>query len=357
MKNIKRIARCRLCRRSTIGLMLFIFILSGSTTGIIAGEPDWVNLHSKKYPERWYLLGVGRGDDDRSAEMNAYAAIARIFQVAVRQKQVEVSKYLTKQTEDDTQSQWESTFNEVTETSTRKTLKGVKIVETWVDSTKTVFKLAILDRRKNTRILDEKIEELDKTIRSHAKIIQQSGNNLEIARRYYSSIHLVMQRDALYNDYLIVSPTGKTKRFSTNLDTLSQELHDFLATNLNMTIELSGSNTEKIGTALAESLTKLGFTINQTGKESASGILIKGNISVYELDMPSRNKFVRWQSTFHMINQADGKEFGSLLRHGREAHISYEAAEQRAIHLMIKQLRKELVKDIFHFVFKNQQSI
>jgi hypothetical protein len=344
----------RLELRSLGVLILLFFLISCSATSS-GPKPDWVDHQSKKYPENRYLLGVGSGDDEQSAEMNALSAIARIFQVAVKQSQTEISNSLTTKTGDDTQSQWEVQFNEVTELSTQKTLEGAQIVESWVDPAQTVHKLAVLDRLKTALILEERIEELDKAVNRDVNTIRRSGDKLQVARSYYRSIQMMMKRDVYNSDLRIVNPTGQGNEFKVSLNSTSSDLRTFLAQELNMAIEITGPNSEKVKTALVESLTKSGFSVLGQTSNNPPNIIIKGELQFKNLDMPSSNKFVRWQADFHLVNQIDGKEFGSLQRRGREAHVSYEAAEQRALRLLIKQVNQKLSQEIFAFVFGSEK--
>jgi LPP20 lipoprotein len=315
-------------------------------------KPDWVDRHSAKYPESHYLQGVGYGDNERSAERNAYAAIARIFQVSVKQNQKEVTEYLTTQTDDDTQTEWQVKANEITEISTQKTIEGAEIVETWVDSTQQVYKLAVLDRKKSTRILGERIAELDGSVNRHARIVLDSTNKLRVARSYYSMIQMIMKRDAYNSDYRIIHHKGQGRKFNVPLATVSEDLRKFLAKKFNIAVRITGPNSEKVRNVLAERLTKAGFSILGQSAETPS-IIIKGELTFKKLDIPSKNKFIRWRASFQLINQADNKEFGSISKNGREAHVNFEAAEERALRTLTKQVNQKIARDVFTFVFGN----
>jgi hypothetical protein len=336
--------------KSRMGMLILFLVLFVPMT-VKGQRPDWVDLHSSKYPDNRYFLGVGRGDDDRSAEKNAYATIARIFQVSVTQSQKEVSRYLNSQSGGDTRTEWDVKATEITELSTKKTLEGVQIVETWVDSDQLVFKLAVLDRRKQALILEERLKELDNEVNNYSKTIRESSDKLQVARSYFASIRMIMRRDANNNDYRIINPSGRGMKFKNTLGTISSGLQEFLAREFNMAIQIVGPNSGKVRIALVENLTKSGFSILGQSSSNTPHILVKGKLSFKKLDTSSSNKFIRWRADFQLINLDDDKEFGSLVRRGREAHVSYEAAEQRALRILIQQVNEKLAKEIFTFVF------
>ncbi len=301
-------------RRLTVAAgMLFLFLSLSACSLFGDKQPDWISGPSAKYPESSYILGVGHGDSERSAEKNAVATIVQPF---------------------------------------RTPIKGAEIVETWVDSTKQVYKLAILDRRKTARMLGDRIEELNGIVNRYDQVILDSADKLMAAQSYEPMIQTIKKRDTYDRDYRTVNLNRQGHTFEVTLGKAEADLQNFLAKEFSIAIKIIGPNAEQVRAVLAEYLTAEGFSILGQSTQTAN-IIIKGKLAFKKLDMPSKHKFIQWHAVFQLINQANNKEFGTILRKGREVHVSYQAAEQAALETLIKQIDKNFAKDIFAYVFGN----
>ncbi|MBF0288198.1 MAG: hypothetical protein HQM14_10300 [SAR324 cluster bacterium] len=342
----------------TIICSLFLVGLGFSVTVHAEERPDWVDGRSSKYPDSQYLLGVGSGDDRRSAKNDTAMAMKRVFEAAIKQEIQEMEKHLQlgshpgSQTSSGTEKLFQ--IKKLVKTAGKKLKEAVTFAETWVDPTQVVYQLAILDRQKAAAILKEEIDkEEDIIFEEYSAALEEkmsvAADKLVVARHLYATIQAIMRRD-LYNvDYRIAQHTGEGKRFEVLLKLVSPKLQEYLRNDFKIAMEMEG--TPQIRKVLVELLTQQGFTVLQ-GTSASADIVIKGKASFRKIDRPSKNKqFIRWNIEMNLQDVKDGKTIGSVNRTGREAHLSDEEARVRAMRSITKDVLPRLNRQLYGYIF------
>jgi len=177
-------------------------------------QPTWLDQPAEKYPQKRYLSAVGEADNRDTAKGRALANLAKIFEVAIKDKSLDFSEAQVTTS----QSGREVTNNQrvarhVT-TEAKQVLEGAQVVETWQSDEGRSFALAILEKapaerrfRKGVRSADRKIEERVKYARQQAPTPIMALKVLEQARKIES------QRSNLNRNLSVVSGKGITGHY------------------------------------------------------------------------------------------------------------------------------------------------
>ncbi|MEK6583471.1 MAG: hypothetical protein AABY66_01325, partial [Nitrospirota bacterium] len=105
-----------------------------------------------------------------------------------------------------------------------------------------------------------------------------------------------------------------------------------------------------IRSSIIEGLTKEGFSVEEKGDLEKLDLLVRGVASLENADLPQW-KFVRWDITVDLVNQTTGKVFGSFTRHGREGHLNFKEAEDKAVKALQKDIINELSQKLISFIY------
>ncbi len=321
-------------------------------------KPDWLDGRSFKYPDSQYLVGVGSGDDRRSAKQDAHAAIGKIFEAGIKQEIQEMGKYLHMDAQSDSQirSGVERLFQikKMIKTSAQELLKGVQIVETWVDSTQVVYRLAVLDRQRARTILQEQINQEEETIFEmySATLEEKMGvapDKLAVARNWYATIQAIIRR-GIYDVALRIVNHGDTGvRFEVSMASVGPKLQEYLHQNFNVSVEIEGP--PQVRKVLVDLLARQGLSV-LSSPSASTDIAIKGKVTFTKADLPAKKrKFVRWNMEMDLLDARQGKTIGSVNRSGREAHLSGTEARVRALRTIMKKVLPPLNRQLYAYIF------
>ncbi|NVM23611.1 MAG: LPP20 family lipoprotein [Desulfobacterales bacterium] len=311
---------------------------TGSVYAAAGKKPDWVDGSAVEYPVEQYLTGVGFGDTRRAAEDSAYAAISRIFQAQINSRTKELEKYVQTEIRGKVQTARDIQIDQLTSVATKKVLEDIKIAEMWVGSEKLTYALAIMDRAHAVAVLRERVAAMDRDVRGLQGKSDSTADKVEAVRCLRRAMKILVNRDVYNTDLRIVNPAGKGIDPPVSLTSIRQKIQGLLANDIHIGVEVGGPHNARIRSAILEGLTKEGFSIEEGGEQSKIDILVKGKVSFEQADLP-KWKFVRWAISVDLVNQSNGKIFGSLTKNGREGHLNFPEAEERAA----KALQKEIV--------------
>lgn len=333
--------------------MVLLAILAGCASP--PGKPDWVSSPNSGYPVHAYMAGVGEGDTRKAAEDSAYGAIARIFTAQIDQKTREWESYFQEDRAGRTDALRSIQIRQVTGVSTRKLLEDVRIADVWTDaSTGRIHALAVLDRAQASQILRDRIADLDDRIRSLVSEADPAENKLRAAGNLYRAINALLLRETYDTDLRIVDPSGRGISPPVALAGVTQDFRDLIRRDLSIELEVRGTRSDEIRTALIEGLARQGFAIREKtwGEPSppVPDVLIRSSVEFQTVPNP-RYKLVRWTVAFEVSDPASGRILGSLSRSGREGHLTLPEAENRAVRALQKEAVTELSAKLADFIF------
>ena len=144
---------------------------------------------------------------------------------------------------------------------------------------------------------------------------------------------------------------------------LTQELEQFLATNLVLAVAVIGDQVEPAQRALTEGLLKEGLQVTSRpwgGDRSMGGdssgpspeLLVRGVVRVWPIDVRDPQfKFVRWCSDFEVVDLTSQRVVGALSKGGKEGHLSDREATAKVVRVMQQEFSADVAKAIAAHVY------
>jgi LPP20 lipoprotein len=357
------IDRSRFVRR--IGAMLMaLVVLSGCAWVGGQSKPDWIDGVSDAYPSGQYLVGVGQAESRAAAEDRAYAAVARIFKAEVSAQAKDWESYLVIEQRGQSSAERRLTLDNLTRVSTDKVLESVKIVDRWVDVPKGLhYALAGMHRSQAESSFMERITELDRSISDDVGEAHNPSDKLSKVRALRRAARNLVLREAYNADLRVVRPSGQGTAAAYRVSELTQELEQFLATNLVLTVMVTGDQIEPVQRALTEGLLKEGLQVTSRpwgGDHSMAGdsggpspeLLVRGLVRVWPIDVHDPQfKFVRWCSDFEVVDLTSQRVVGALSKGGKEGHLSDREATAKVVRVMQQAFSADVAKAIAAHVY------
>jgi hypothetical protein len=324
------------------------------TVRVIKGkQPDWVDNESKHYPPDRFLIGVGYGPDRPAAEDKARSEIAKIFYSDIHSSNRTYQKILEATTDGKTRTRESINFEEITHVSTRRILSGVRIVQVYRKSgpDPQFYALAILDRYQTEKILQHKIEELDRDIRKLYLETQAQPDKLGQVQNLQLCVQKHILRQAYDTELRIVSPNGRGIPQTVSFMEIENRLNEVLLKDFFIALSITGIRANEIRRTLVEALNQRGFSISEEIQKTS--ILVRGTAQIEPIEQSlSEWKFVRWKAYFELLDRQDGAVFGSVQKSGKAGHLSQAQAEERAIQKMQTILAEEISEDLIKYILR-----
>jgi hypothetical protein len=350
---------------SRIGVVLIsLAALSGCSWFGGQSKPDWIDGLSDAYPSGQYLVGVGQAESRAVAEDRAYAALARIFKAEVSAQAKDWESYLVIEQRGHSSTERRLTLDNLTRVSTDKVLENVRIVDRWADVHKGLhYALAGMHRPQAETSFMERITELDRSIGNDMEEAQRPSDKLARVRALRRAVRNLVLRETYNADLRVIRPSGRGTAAAYRVSELTQELEQFLATNLVLAVVVTGDQTEPAQRALTEGLLKEGLQVTSRtwrGDRSVNGdssgpspeLLVRGVVRVWPIDVRDPQfKFVRWCSDFEVVDLTSQRVVGALSKGGKEGHLSDREATAKVVRVMQQEFSADVAKAIAAHVY------
>ena len=345
-------------------LLMGVAALSGCAWFGGHTQPDWVEGVSAVYPSGQYLVGVGQAESRVVAEDRAYAAVARIFKAEVSAHAKDWESYLVIEQRGQSSAERRLTLDNLTRVSTDKVLENVQIVDRWVDVQKGFhYALAGMHRPQAETSFMERITELDRSISDDVEEAQRPSDKLAKVKALRRAARNLVLREAYNADLRVVRPSGQGTAAAYRVSELTHELEEFLATNLVLTVAVTGDQVEPAQRALTEGLLKEGLQVTSRpwGGDRSNGsdsggpspeLLVRGVVRVWPIDVRDPQfKFVRWCSDFEVVDLTSRRVIGALSKGGKEGHLSEREATAKVVRVMQQEFSADVAKAIAAHVY------
>ena len=314
----------------------------GEATGP-GGRPGWVDGPSSKYPDMMYLNGVGHGPGQAQCEMDAYAALSKIFNAQISQVSQDWQRYFTRaQTMGPSVKIEAMDISQITRVSTDKVVKGAKISEHW-EGDGAHHCLATLERQPAAQSLTEEIGRLDAEIR--AKVTQGDGASTPTARfmAYARAMELLQEREALNVDLRIVSPRGAGLPPPVDFETLVAK---FTAAKgkIKVGLKITGSKAAKIQTCLAEELGKQEIQVSEG--TSDVDMMIHGNLKYQKAGIVRGSVMVRADINLRVTDIENGRTLAAFTEDIKVGRPTLPQSVQLAVFKLCTKSAPSLVQKI-----------
>lgn len=348
-----------------IGMMLISLVaLSGCAWFGEQGKPDWIDGMSTVYPPEHYLVGVGQAESRAAAEDRAYAAVARIFNAEVSAQAKDWESYLLIEQRGQSSAERRLTLDNLTRVSTDKVLENVQIVDRWVDVPKGLhYALAGMHRPQAETLFMERITALDRSISDDVEEAQRPSDKLARVRALRRAARNLVLRETYNADLRVIRPGGQGTAAAYRVSELTRELEGFLATNLVLSVAVTGDQAEPVQRALTEGLLKEGLQVTSLpwGRDRSMGgdshspppeLLVRGVVRVWPIDVRDPQfKFVRWCSDLEVVDLTSQRVVGALSKGGKEGHLSEREATAKVVRVMQQEFSADVAKTIAAHVY------
>ncbi|MBH0201059.1 MAG: LPP20 family lipoprotein [Nitrospira sp.] len=337
-----------------LGLMVSASAGCAWFTGM--GKPGWVDGLSPDYPSTQYLTGVGQADTRSNAEDQAYAAVARIFKAEVAAQAKDWESYLVVENRGVSNAERRLTIDSVTKVSTDKMLENVRIADAWYDPDRRVYyALGVMNRAQAEASLMEKVVALDRAIDADVAESRHASDKLAKVRALRRAGRNLVLREVYNTDLRVIRLSGKGVSSSYQVNELSGELEQFLATNLILAVQVSGDHAEPVGRALTEGLIREGLHVTTTidGEEAGSPeLIVRGTVRLFPIEVQDPHfKYVRWCSDFEVVEPGTRQVVGATAHGGREGHLTEREATAKTLRVMQHELSSDVAKAIAAHIF------
>ena len=319
-------------------------------------KPGWVDGASSEYPPAQYLTGVGQADNRNNASDQAYAAVARIFKAEVAAQAKDWESYLVVENRGSSSTERRLTLDTVTKVSTDKVLENVSIADGWYDSNKGLhYVLAVMNRSQAEASLMERMATLDRAIDADVIESRQTSDKLTKIRTLRRAARNLVLREAYNADMRVIRPSGKGIAPAYRVSELSNELEQFLATNLVLAVQVSGDHAEPIQRALTEGLIREGLQVTTNavnGEGVPPELLVRGTVRLFPIEVHDPQfKYVRWCSDFDVVEVAAQRVVGAVARGGREGHLTEREATAKTLRVIQQEFSSDVAKSIAAHIF------
>lgn len=337
-------------------LLLMVSASTACTWLTGKGKPGWVEGGSADYPSTQYLTGVGQADNRNNAEDQAYAAVARIFKAEVAAQAKDWESYLVVENRGVSNAERRLSIDNVTKVSTDKVLENVRIADVWYDSdSRSHYALGVMNRAQSEASLMEKVSGLDRAIDADVTESRHTNDKLAKVRALRRAGRNLVLREVYNTDLRVIRLSGKGTSSAYQVNELSDELEQFLATNLVLGVQVSGDHAEPVSRALAEGLIREGLHVTTQPEHDETGpqeLVVQGAVRLFPIEVRDPNfKFVRWCSDFEVVELKTRRVIGALASGGREGHLTEREATAKALRVMQHELSSDVARAIAAHIF------
>lgn len=325
----------------------FAFLFFVMSVVIAQERPTWIDSPQSRYPSSKYLTAVGTGDTRKAAENAAAANLSQIFQATIKAEQTVNERYkelFTAPNQSTYEAQSDVTKNITI--STDQTLYNIQFAESYTDNLGKVYVLAVLERQPTAEIYERKMEENDKLMLKYIELHQLSTDPIVRYANINAAAVFSTINEMLKQQLNIILP-GATFTPKSGYDAVKvQQMLNEAKKNVPFSISLTGDNDGKVTAIVKELLSELGFVVAEKG-----ALTVNGDVSFQEIDLKRPEKFVRWSYKFSVVDNSQNTII-SLNENGREAHVTYNEAVNRALRTMKQKIKTNFGREINRYFDK-----
>lgn len=243
--------------------LLSVLLVACSAT---SKQPQWLDNPSANHPSAQYLTAIGEADKREAAGDRALANLAKIFEVAIKEKSMDFSSSEMISTMGTTETRNEQRVARYVSTEARQVLEGADVVEYWQDEQGQVHALATLNKSEAARRFNQGISDADRQVNQLVDYASHSAPNPISALTALEHARTVQtERDNLNRNLGIVSNQAIPTRHSG--EQLENTIREALAT-LKFAVN---TDDEKLLTELQNAIATLGIQYDPQSTSILSG--------------------------------------------------------------------------------------
>jgi hypothetical protein len=326
--------------------------------------PGWVSGKDPNYPSAQYLVGVGKGPKQESAEIDARAEISRIFESKINSVMKDFQSAASSVNSAGKGVSVEvQAVQQFTKVTTQKTLSGVEIRERGKDGA-TFYALAVLDRAQCANSLSEEIEALDSKIEAAVSSAEGAGGDkLKAFKGYGQALNLMDEREGKNAMLRVCDKTGKGIPPRMSISDLAGQF-DEAAGNFKLGLDLQGNGAQKVKDCIMEAQGNKGYQIteidvdeeepSEEDEESVEGgggydAILKGTIKTSKAGEVAGSVLVRADVTIRLINGKSKKVLKTLTGNRKEGRGDVKSSAALAAHKICQKEAPKIVEAIHQY--------
>ena len=336
---------------------LFLLALGGCGWSTGPPRPVWIDGgSSSQFPPAQFLVGIGQGSSSAQASEQAYAAVSKIFKAEITAQAKDWESYLAVDTRSRASIDHRLTIDRVTQVTTDKVLENVQVLDSWFDrKPRQYYALAGMNRAQAETAMVERLAELDHTIQTQVMEARQTTDTLTHARNLKRAVKNLMLREAYNTDLRVIRSSGQGNPAAYRVVKLTNELEEFLATNLGISVEMSGDHADPVQRALIEGLRHEGFSVVEHAPDAGIGSMelrIRGMVRVRPIEVHDPQfRYVRWCADAVVEEGTTHRVIEAVSKGGREGHVTEREAAAKAVRVMQQEFATDLARAVASQVY------
>ena len=348
MRKIKKIFKKIFC------LSLKFFLLTGSFVFAAKNKlpvmPEWVNTPASVYPSEKYITYVGYSQDRNSAEIKALQGIASVFGQSVKSSALSSQRMVQAKQDGKIATANTSGFSQdILRTVDVDCLVGVEAKEFWFDENSTWYCLAVLEKDKAAEIYADMIKKNFNTISTLIKNFSDDENSLD----GYAVLDFAEDIASENENHLKKVSVIKNELVSSlkSLCPSSKQIHAKkmeVAKNIPICVIVNNDEDGRFSAAFSEGIASVGFlgTYN-----SSARYILYAEINFERSDTTDgKTTRCRFNVSSYILDSETSLQIVPFSLSGREGHVDYAEAKNRAVKSVESKIRKEFPKNLLEYL-------
>lgn len=312
-------------------LCLFATLCACSSKGSTASslQPEWVTKPSSSYQEKDFITGLGHADTRIKAENAAYQALANYII-----QDISVNTTTSSQTQISASNLNQSQYieQEMVSTSNIKQIAGLSIKETWFDTHKTYYALAVLNKTEAASYYADKIRANILNIEDLRAIAKKNASSFESNKAYNTALILAKENE----EYLVFMTTLDNARRKL-LEAQNISSHALLAEqredakNIRLAVHVSGQESKNVENYIIAAFAQKGIQAQLAQNIANPQFLFECHTELTNLPDQGLNKFISYKFTANLKDIKNQQSINSSYQIGRAGHATRGQAIERAL--------------------------
>lgn len=269
--------------------------------------PAWINGESIDYPNSNYLTASGSASSAEVAKNRALANLSKIFEAKIKAESNTLSDVKTQVTNGKENYTKDTRVVQNISVATDKVLDGVRIAETWLDSSVQEYHaLAVLERSQAGRNIRQQIGELDQSTETELARAAAASDKLLAMAALNQAYQLQFNRQALQRTLKVIDLKGVGKPSQWNLADLRGQLENNLLS-LKIAADIEDDATGNLKRLVRGAMSQAGFP----AVNGVADFSIKANLQTTDVGLRQGWYWMRGKVNIKLVEAATGKVRGT----------------------------------------------
>ncbi len=348
MRKIKKILKKIFC------LSLKLFFLTGSLVFAAKSKapvmPEWVSTPASVYPSGAFITYVGYGQDKNSAEIKALQGIASVFGQSVKSSSASSQRMIQAKQDGKIATASVNAFSQdILRSVDVDCLIGVEAKEFWFDGNTTWYCLAVLEKGKAAEIYADMIKKNAGTISMLLENFSDDENSLD----GYAILDFAEDISSENENHLKKVAVIKNELVSSlkSLCPSSKQIHAKkmeVAKNIPICVIVNNDVDGRFAAAFSEGISSVGFLGTY---DSSARYILYAEINFERSDTTDgKTTRCRYNISSYILDAETSLQIVPFSFSGREGHVDYIEAKNRAVKSVESKIRKEFPRVLSEYL-------